>query len=151
MTSLSPEAFAQVSFSAITENSYHHRIGRQFACPRQSGDHIRAGAYSYEQAFFTRQPPGHRLGIFGCHLDGFISQAWIKNARHAGGWQVFESFKSVYRRIRLHRNRADCGLEFLQPADHAGERTARPETRHEMRYASSGLLPDFAGRAFIMG
>src|SRR2546426_283951 len=56
----------------------------------------------------------------------------------------------MYRRIRLHRNRAHRWVRLLQSSHHAGKRATRSQARNKVSYSSFGLLPDFATGAFVM-
>src|SRR5690606_10328224 len=83
----------------------------------------------------------------GRHAQIVVGEVRIVNSRHEGALHMFETLHRMEGGVRLSRNRADAGIELLQPTTDAGKGASRSKGRDKMRNSATGLIQNFKAGA----
>ena len=140
---------AEIALTAVGQND-HEGSGFQGAGLAQGHRHGRTAAHAHEKALFPGQAPGGFKGLFIVDVDLLVDAAFVEDFRAVGFLEVLQPLQ-LMTHVRLDGDDPNLGVEALQSHGKPHDGAAGAEGGHHMGHLAFGLLPDFDGRALLVG
>ena len=140
---------AQVPLAAIRQDD-HNTPFFHFTCHLERPGQSRPRAHARKYALLFGKSPGGRESFLVIDIDDSIGPLLFKYARPIGLFHVFQALDFVTQ-IGLYPNDLNSRLQFFESPGKSHECPGCAHAGHHSIQVAGCLLPDFQGRAVIMG